>query len=721
MTNSGNGSRTNGEWAAAYASGGWRILPLHTPIQTAVGVACSCGKPECGKQGKHPRIANWQKAASCDLDQVNKWWTAWPDANIGLSLDKLVCLDVDPRHGGNESLASLEAKHGPLPPVSRQRSGSDGWHYLMRPGGPDDRTVPIVRGFRPGLDLLTGPGCYIVVAPSLHACGGHYEWVDGPHPLSAHRDAIALTEPPVWLLDAAEGFTGKAAGKAGKKVFSLPNVIEEGQREAILCKAAGKMRRAGHTEPEILAAIRAMNVERCNPPITDDGDLQRIAKSIGKKRPAPIDEDEGLTKGLADALLAGDHFARDNGELLYHFEGGVYRPTGKRFIQRRAIELCEEWGQTKSWCPDLAKRVNEWILTKASELWECPPLEVLNCQNGLLNIKTGVLEPYSPTYLSSVQIGAGYDANATCPHIDQFIRDVFPEDSWGLPFEVAAWLMLPDMSIQKSVLLTGEGANGKSVWLNLLTAFLGGKRNVSTLSLHKLESDKFACARLVGKLANIGVDLPTAALTGTSVFKALTGGDVINAERKFEASFEFQPFVRLLFSANSPPRSDDSSHGFFRRWLVIPFTKTFSSKDPNTIPHPELLKRLCQPGELSGLLNRALAALPAVRHGGFTETESTKAALEDFRRTTDPFSVWMDQNTVERPDATVRKDQLRTAYGQVCQDNGRPILGDVQFTAALKRLRPKVEPTRRTVDGKKIQLFVGLGMKTDEQPPVGMF
>jgi putative DNA primase/helicase len=269
------------------------------------------------------------------------------------------------------------------------------------------------------------------------------------------------------------------------------------------------------------------------------------------------------------------------------------------------------------------------------------------------------------------------------------------------------------------VLLLGEGANGKSVWLNLLQTFLG-RENVSALSLHRLEADKFAASRLVGKLANIGTDLPTAALASTSMFKALTGGDSITAERKFEASFEFTPFVRLLFSANSAPRSDDSTHGFFRRWLCVPFNRTFDESDPDNVPRAVLDARLSEPGELSGLLNRALDALPAIRKGRFTESASTRGALDEFRRVTDPLALWLDQNTIEHPDAWVPKEKLRSMYGQVCQDNGRPIMPDSQFTGALKRLRPKVETAQRRVDRKPVRVFLGLGLLTQDPEP-GLF
>src|SRR5260370_34042512 len=135
--------------ALRYARNGWRVLPLHTPRGTNI---------------------------------IAEWWSKWPDANIGLVLDRALALDVDPKNGGYESLALLEKEYGPLKKRARQRSGSGGWHYLFA----DGRGVKIARGFRPGLDLLTGAGCYICVEPSLHISGNRYEWTEAPHPLCQH-------------------------------------------------------------------------------------------------------------------------------------------------------------------------------------------------------------------------------------------------------------------------------------------------------------------------------------------------------------------------------------------------------------------------------------------------------------------------------------------------------------------------------------------------------
>ena len=421
----------------------------------------------------------------------------------------------------------------------------------------------------------------------------------------------------------------------------------------------------------------------------------------------------GLVQEIDRAIKQEHHFARDEGGLLYVFESGCYRPTGERFVEQAVKRYVEQNGKARAWSPELASRIVSYIATDAPQLLAKPPLDTLNVRNGLLNVYTRVLRPHAPDFLSPVQVEASYDPKAGCLAIDQFVSDVFPADAAQVPWEVAAWLMLPETSIQKAVLTIGEGANGKSVFLSLLHAFLG-RSNVSALSLHKIEADKFAAARLVGKLANICPDLPTVALSGTLMFKALTGGDTITGERKFEASFEFRPYSRLVFSANSAPRSDDATHGFFRRWLVIPFTRTFDETDVRTVPRAVLDARLSAPGELSGLLNRALDALPQIQSGKFTESPTLRAAWEDFRRTTDPLAVWLESVTIEVLEGFIEKAKLRELYRNECRDRGHPVLSDEVFTKRLLSLRPRVRSTKRRVNGMPTWCFVGIGLRAQE-------
>lgn len=273
----------------------------------------------------------------------------------------------------------------------------------------------------------------------------------------------------------------------------------------------------------------------------------------------------GLTKMLGDHIAKENHFACEPDGTLYVFRCGVYQPQGDRIVKRAVKHTLERWGRSKEWSKHRANEVLEYISIDSPELWQRPLLDMINLSNGLLDVENRELRQHDPNFLSPVQLPIVYDPRAQCPEWETFIGQVFPADAQELPWELVAWLMLPDTTLQKAILLLGEGANGKSTFLAALGTFLG-RRNTVALSLHKLESDRFAAVRLAGKLANICPDLPSAHLAGTDVFKRITDGtEPITAERKFHGSYDLHCYARLIFSANHPPRSPDASHAFFRR------------------------------------------------------------------------------------------------------------------------------------------------------------
>lgn len=181
--------------ALGYAADGWLVVPLHWPRIGVKGTSCSCGKADCGSVGKHPLTASGLKDASADPVIVSGWWDQWPSANVGIVTGAgsgVVVLDIDPRDGGNETLAELGDEHGQLPETVEANTGGGGMHlFFAHPGG-------IVRNSAgkvgPGIDVR-GDGGYVVAPPSLHASGKRYAWALGADPAAAKPVAL-----PAWLL-----------------------------------------------------------------------------------------------------------------------------------------------------------------------------------------------------------------------------------------------------------------------------------------------------------------------------------------------------------------------------------------------------------------------------------------------------------------------------------------------------------------------------------------
>ena len=429
------------------------------------------------------------------------------------------------------------------------------------------------------------------------------------------------------------------------------------------------------------------------------------------------DEKDGLTKVLADLICGKNHFAQDAGGKLFRYVGGVYKPRGEQFVKTQVKQLCEKKGWAAQWTKHQAEEVHEYIRIDSLQLWDRPAEGHINVANGLLNWRTRELKDHSPDHLSVVQLPVKFDPKAKCPNIDKFIGETFPADALDLAYEIPASAMTGHHSIQKAILLTGPGGNGKRRYLTMVKAFLGTS-NVSGMSLHRLESDKFATARLYGRLANICPDLPTEHLAGTSVFKAIIdgSGDTITGEHKFKDSFDFTPFCRLMFSANHPPRSQDSSKGFFDRWLVVPFDNRFRGEG-GEIPPAKLDAMLSAQSELSGLLNKAIDVVQRLsRDGRFTESETTRAAHREFQSMTDPFSVWISANTIDDPTMYVCKKTLRERYNAHAGRKGLPPMSAKAFTVALLDIRPEgFREAQRQVNNVTTWCWLGIGLKQQEK------
>lgn len=252
--------------ALEYARRRVPIFPVHSVTEEG---QCTCGKTVCKSIGKHPRTEHGPKDATCDEQKIRCWYTRWPTAGIALptgSASLVLVLDVDPRHGGDESLAALEYKYGELPATRESRTGGGGRHLFFRARGHE--TVRNSAGrLGPGLDVR-GEGGYVVLPPSSHSLGNRYQW-------ATETDLVPL---PEWIADLAK----KSATQphAGTTDQSIP----EGQRNSHLASLAGTMRRRGMSSEAIEAALLEENSLRCMPPL-DESEVRRIARSVGRYAP----------------------------------------------------------------------------------------------------------------------------------------------------------------------------------------------------------------------------------------------------------------------------------------------------------------------------------------------------------------------------------------------------------------------------------------------------
>jgi hypothetical protein len=176
---------------------------------------------------------------------------------------------------------------------------------------------------------------------------------------------------------------------------------------------------------------------------------------------------------LAEQILAEYPFAKDAARALYYYDSGTYCPYGDDLVRRCVKEIHQKQGIPDEWASLAAEETIKYIEADCPKLWDEPPAGILNCLSGLLDVRTSLISPHTPEYLSLVRIPVRFDPAAKCPAIEKFFGQVLPEDTVDVAYELAYWLIEFERYIQAAVMLQGEGSNGKSTFLEVLRRFIG--------------------------------------------------------------------------------------------------------------------------------------------------------------------------------------------------------------------------------------------------------
>ena len=267
------------------------------------------------------------------------------------------------------------------------------------------------------------------------------------------------------------------------------------------------------------------------------------------------------------------------------------------------------------------------------------------CPTACWKWKTGDLLPHSPDYLSTVQLPVEYDPDASCPDFEVFIAEVLPPDllpcrpptAQGSSGNSSATPSTRAIRCTSPSCCTAAGRNGKGTLIRVLKALLG-RRNCSAVGLHDWSRTGSAPPPCSGKLANLAGDLDSKWLDNTAAFKAITGGDLVQAEYKYGAAFDFTPWALPFYSINKPFGSADSLRGLGGPLVVVPFPTV---PRPRPGPRP---RRDCSQGRASRVVARGVEALPALMARGHCAPGSLTAAKTAFIVASDAVRAWVDES-----------------------------------------------------------------------------
>jgi putative DNA primase/helicase len=318
-------------------------------------------------------------------------------------------------------------------------------------------------------------------------------------------------------------------------------------------------------------------------------------------------------------------------------------------------------------------------------------------QNGLLDVFTGELSPFTPNEFVTVQLPITYDKTATCPEILKFFSEIAPPDLQPQFEEIFGYSLLRELPIHKATVLLGEGANGKSTFLDLLTLFLG-KDNVAHVTLQQICEGKFELAELHAKLANVVDDLPGVSLKAVGNFKTITGNAPILVQRKHKDPFSEWSTTKQFFGCNKLPKPSEDTIAYFRRFNIIPFNRFFTGKTDDKAK----LKKISAPNELSGMLNLALQGLKRLlENGDYTNAKSIEETRQLYIKSSDSCKAFAEEKLEETEEPTdyIITTELYQQYITYCRENRLPkIESKPSLANAIRQTFPNVEHTKIRIE-----------------------
>lgn len=634
------------ERALAYTELGWAVFPLIP-------------------NSKRPLTQNGFKDASKDAEMVKRWWTQHPTANIGIATGEvsgLVIVDIDVKNGakGKESLDSLSG----MTPTLTAQTPSGGWHfYYASPGPTRCRT-----GLLPGIDIKADGG--YVVAPGSQIDGKPYEWVD------AEAHLVMLPETVETLL----------AKPNEHKSAVLPDdgaAIPEGLRNSALASIAGTMRKRNLQYEEIIAALKAVNAKRCQPPLPDS-EVESIAKSICRYQPdsGNPDDDDNRPAEFTDDALALAFSEQHANDWRYvsawgywlHWDGQCWRRENTlrafdlaRLICREAAMRCEKISiATKVASANAVAAVER--LARAdrrhaatTEQWDSDSW-LLNGTTGVVDLRTGQVRPHNRQDYATKIAAAGIAVGQKPPaRWLAFLNDVTNGDQELQRYlaRMAGYTLTGITSEHALFFLYGTGANGKSVFVNTLAAVLGDyATNAPMDTFMETKTDKHPTdvAGLRGARLVTAIEVEKGRRWAEAKIKSLTGGDKICARFMRQDFFDYKPQFKLVIAGNNKPAIRDVDEAMKRRLHLIPFTVTIPPEKRDHTLSEQLI------AERDGILRWALDGCLEWQQIGLKPPACVMSATEEYLESEDALGRWISEECIAHLNTRTPTDELYQSW-----------------------------------------------------------
>lgn len=295
---------------------------------------------------------------------------------------------------------------------------------------------------------------------------------------------------------------------------------------------------------------------------------------------------------------------------------------------------------------------------------------LLNCQNGVIDLRTGQIMEHQRDHRHLKQAQAIHDPAATAPTWEAFLNKIMGGNPNLIGFiqRAVGYSLLGSAEKQVAFFLHGKGSNGKSTFLELLRFLLGDYAlNTPTSTLMRKKDSSGInndVARLMGARLVTAIETDENQHLSEATIKSLTGNDTITARYLYAENFDFKPVCKIWLACNHKPIITGTDIGIWRRIRLIPFTVTI----PDSEKDPYLSLKL--QAELSGILNWALEGCLQFLEQGLGEPAEVMEAGNKYRTEMDSIATFIEDCCIKHDSAVASANALYMAYQKYTTENG---------------------------------------------------
>jgi len=567
-------------------------------------------------------------------------------------------------------------------------------------------------------------------------------WVGWQTPMDDGKRASDARETVAKGMSAGEPVRGgrlfAGIGRAGGLKLKVGDRFPQGRRNPLMLAHGGKLRNYGMNDDEITAVLEMLNQTRCDPPMDDD-DLEDVIRrvhgyeigsnmaevlsgvwgreGVGEDPDSEVTVDPMERGDQAEAALVWlDQIHPERGNLIfdrgalwkYKAARGVWGKLDPHWMTEKARTLAGYpviCGTNKDGTPkikplrmDLSSVAGTVKLGQsrcARDGWFAAAEPGIACSEGFLAVEDGelVIRDHSPLNRATFAIDGVIDPEAI-PHLwihalgGMFAPDDDAKEKIQIMGEfLGACLMGEATRYQKALVLVGDGANGKSVILSVISALFPGD-SVTAIAPQGMESE-YRRALLANSRLNVVTEMPDSEVLESGPVKAILTGDMIDARAIRQDPFQYRPRAGHALACNILPPVRDTSRGFWRRWIVLPFNRVFEEHEQDR----GLTERILA-SERTQIVAWALRCyLELAKRGKYDPPKSSVMALAEWRTDANSVSAFVEEECQMVP----RKDgmtatELHKCFQIFCQEAGYRPLGRSTFGKRLKASGYEIKP-----------------------------